>query len=71
MGSKVVNVFGERICDKNCPAWYDGGYKRFEYGGFCEARMDFTGRVAPIDGKAQYGLLCKLPVGFQVIRDEL
>jgi len=32
--------------------------------------MDFTGRVAEIDGKVTYGMLCKLPLGFNVVEDE-
>ena len=60
----ATNVFGERICaKKDCPVW-------FEDGCFCEARMDFSGSVGIEDGKRQYGVLCKLPIGFKIVRTE-
>lgn len=57
-----TNVFGQRICVlKDCPAWFD-------YGEFCEVRMDYIGSTGVINGKRQYGVLCKLPSGFKVVR---
>jgi len=52
-----TNVFGQRICTRaECPLWYTGS-EQCGCDGFCNALMDFTGRVAEIDGKVTYGLL--------------
>ena len=65
-----TNVFGERICDKeNCPLFWNAS-PQCGAEGFCNALMDFTGRVAMIDGKVQYGMLCKLPIGYNVVMED-
>lgn len=58
-----VNMFGERICDKDCPAWTKE---------FCRAKLNYAGRVPRGDGahKPQYGQLCKLPIGFKIVVEE-
>ncbi len=65
-----VNIFGQRICIKNgCPAW--NAYKVWggdTYGGFCEARLDFLGRVSSgDDGAIVFGPVCKLPPKFKLV----
>jgi hypothetical protein len=62
----TMNVFGERICDKTCPA-YSGGDV---FGELCNAKLDYIGRIKSVDGKAQNGMLCKLPVDFKVVVNE-
>lgn len=66
----ATNVFGQRICAlKDCPVWFESE-EHPEYGSFCEAHMDYPGTVGVIGGKRQYGVLCKLPIGFKVVRVE-
>ena len=60
-----VNVFGERICDKACPAYHIG-----EYGELCNAKLGHYGRVKPVDGEIRWGMVCSLPVGFKIVVDE-
>ncbi len=63
-----MNVFGQRICAlKDCPIWYESD-KNPDYNNFCEAHLDYPGRIEMIDGKPQFGVLCKLPIGFEVVR---
>lgn len=59
----MKNIFGQTICNKGCPAWNK------EYA-FCEAMVDFAGRVLPEDD-AQFGVLCKLPDKFRIIRSDV
>ena len=58
-----TNFFGERICDKKCPLWVDDGED-----GFCDARLDFNGRIGVKDGIIQYGKLCELPNNVLIIK---
>ncbi len=58
------NVFGERICDPQCRAYYVSDTD----GMMCEARLDRLGRVGVKDGKVVYGILCNLPIDFKVVR---
>jgi len=61
-----VNVFGQRICDKNCPAYHHDNV----WGEFCGAKLDWNGRVNLVDGKVQYGMLCNVPIGFRIVVDD-
>jgi len=61
-----TNVFGERICDKNCPAYFNDE----ECLEFCNAKLDRIGRVGMVDGEVQYGMLCGLPIGFKIVVDK-
>ena len=64
------NVFGDRICDKRCPAFIDDPH----YGIFCNAKMEYQGRVKPIDqnGKivSQYGMLCRIPDKYKLVEND-
>ena len=60
-----VNIFGQRICIKNeCPAWLASESS----GSFCQAKLDFSGTTCIIDGVRQGGVLCTLPVEFDLIK---
>jgi hypothetical protein len=49
---KEKNVFGQSLCLKQkCPGYHKEG------GGFCDARLNFTGKG---------GMLCKLPIGIEL-----
>lgn len=59
---KDKNIFGQSICEKEkCPAY------QFEkgLGDWCDAGLEFTGRTNDLK---EFGLLCKLPVGIELIR---
>lgn len=63
-----VNVFGQRICLlEGCPAYFtvDG-----EYGGGCNAKLTHWGRVTSENGEVEMGMLCYLPVEFELIRSK-
>lgn len=63
-----TNVFGQRICALgDCPLWFESK-EHPDYGRFCEAQMDYIGSIGVKAGKRQYGVLCKLPIGFKVVR---
>ena len=61
------NVFGNRICDSRCPAFEEDP----PYGVYCNARLDYQGRVKSIDidGKLvkQYGMLCRIPDEYKLV----
>lgn len=64
--TEELNVYGQRICDKNCPAYY----KSDKYGEMCNARLDRIGSHGVVDGKVVYGMVCNLPVEFRVVKHE-
>lgn len=60
-----VNAFGQRMCDKNCPAYFNDD----ECLEFCRAGFDGIGRES-VDGEMQLVELCGLPVGFKLVVNE-
>jgi hypothetical protein len=64
--TEELNVYGQRLCNENCPAYY----KSDKYGEMCNARLDRIGSHGVVDGKVVYGMVCKLPVEFRVVKHE-
>ena len=61
-----VNIFGQKVCLlDDCPAYFTG-----EYGSACDAKLNHWGRIAASDDGVQMGMLCHLPVEFELIRSE-
>ena len=62
----TTNIFGERICNKDCVCYMsDEGYEEY-----CNARLEYTGRIKQVGHKIQYGQLCKLPLDFKIVMNE-
>lgn len=62
-----TNIFGHKICMRDkCPAFFstDDGY------GGCSARLDYLGRISIGDVPLKFGILCELPVEFEIVRRE-
>lgn len=62
-----VNVFGQKICTREeCPAFFntDDGY------GGCDAKLDHHGRVSLGDDPLKFGMVCELPIEFEIVLRE-
>lgn len=63
-----VNIFGQKICLlDDCPAYFtiDG-----DYGGGCNAKLAHWGRVTSENDDVKMGMLCHLPVEFELIHSK-
>ena len=60
-----TNIFGQKIClREECPAFFttDDGY------GGCNAKLDHHGRISLGDGPLKFGMVCGLPIEFEIVR---
>lgn len=59
------NIFDQKICIREeCPAFFstedgDGG---------CSARLDYIGRISLGEVPIKFGMVCKLPIEFEIVR---
>jgi len=61
-----TNIFGQRICTREeCPAFHDDGD-----GGICNAKLASLGRVTLVGETVKYGMVCKLPIGFKLAKED-
>jgi len=60
-----TNIFGQKICTREeCAAFFsteDG------YGG-CNMKLDHHGRISIRDEHVKFGMLCELPIEFEIVR---
>lgn len=62
-----INIFGQKICTREeCPAFFDTADG---YGG-CNAKLGYTGRITLENKHIKFGMVCKLPVEFELVRRE-
>ena len=62
-----TNIFGQKICTRDeCPAFFntDDGY------GGCDAKLDHHGRISLGIVPIQFGMVCGLPIEFEIVRRE-
>ena len=57
----MKNVFDQTICDPNCPAWNEAD-------GFCDANLNYAGRVGVVEGAVVFGVLCRIPEKYKISR---
>ena len=62
-----TNIFGRVICSREaCPAFF----KTCNGVEGCNAKLDNLGRISAGDDSMKVGMVCKLPIEFEIVRRE-
>jgi hypothetical protein len=54
------------LCERRLSSFFSNE----KYGEFCNAKLDFVGLLLPLGGEPQRGMLCKLPIEFEIVKIE-